>query len=235
MLSQVDIDILWESGYLGDSNPNQLLTTVFFMVGMSCALQAGKEHQMLRAIPFNSQFQWKQDNSGNHYLSYCEDLGLKNNKGGLKQRKIQPKKVNVYPVPRSSRCPVMLIMKYFSLFPVQRSCHSFYLQPKKKFTEGCWYLDKPVGINRLQGMVREVCKDAGFPGFYTNHSLRTTAATHMYHSDLDEQLIQEVTGHRSTAVREYKRTCESQKRLASSCIMGIDADIKPEKMLKLSQ
>ena len=47
VLSQVDIDILWENGYLGDTNPHQLLTTVFFMIGMSCALRAGKEHQKL--------------------------------------------------------------------------------------------------------------------------------------------------------------------------------------------
>ena len=30
VLSHVDIDILWENGFLGEDNPNQLLTTVFF-------------------------------------------------------------------------------------------------------------------------------------------------------------------------------------------------------------
>ena len=82
---------------------------------------------------------------------------------------------------------------------------------------------------------REVCTSAGFPGFYTNHSLRDTAMTRMYHSGIDEQIIQEVTGHRSVAVREYKRTCDDQKLIASSCIMGVDPDIKPPKHLKLSQ
>ena len=205
------------------------------MIGMSCALRAGKEHQKLRAIPFNSQFEWNIDDRGRHYLKYSEDLGSKNNKGGLKQRKIQPKQVNVYPIPGSNRCPVMIIMKYFSLLPVQRQCHSFYLQPKKKFTNDCWYLDRAVGINKLQGMVREVCDNAGFPGFYTNHSLRATATTRMYHSGIDEQIIQEVTGHRSVAVREYKRTCDDQKLFASSCIMGVESDVKPAKCIKLSQ
>ena len=75
-------------------------------------------------------------------------------------------------------------------------------------------------MNRLQGMVREVCDLAGIPGFFTNHSLRATAATKLYHNDIDEQIIQEVTGHCSIAVRQYKRTCDDQKLLASSCIMG---------------
>ena len=235
VLSHVDIDILWENGFLGEDNPNQLLTTVFFMIGMSCALRAGKEHQKLHSIPFNSQFEWKVDDSGRHYLKYCKDLGMKTNKGGLKHRKLEAKCVNVYPILGSSRCPVMLIMKYFSLLPSEYSCRSLYLQPKKKFTSECWYLDKPVGINRLQSMVHEVCKDAGLPGFYTNNSLRATAATRMYHSDIDEQIIQEVTGHRSVAVREYKRTCDDQKLVASSCIMGVESDVKPPKCMKYSQ
>ena len=96
-------------------------------------------------------------------------------------------------------------------------------------------LDKAVGINKLQCIVHEVCQSAGLPGFHTNHSLRATATTHIYHSGLDEQLIQEVTGHHSVAVREYKRTCDDQKLLASSCIMGVESDVKPPKCIKLSQ
>ena len=221
--------------FVGDNNPTQLLHSVFFLVGISCALRAGKEHQKLRSILFNSQFEWKVDNDARHYLRYCEDLGMKTNKGGLKHRKLDRKVVNVYPIPGSKKCPVMMIMKYLSLLPKSRTCTSFYLQPKKKYDSECWYLDKAVGINKLQGLVHEVCKDAGLPGYYTNHSLRATATTRMYHSGLDEQIIQEVTGHHSIAVREYKCTCDSQKFIASSCIMGVESDIKPPKHFKYSQ
>ena len=69
-------------------------------------------------------------------------------------------------------------------------------------------------------MVRDVCAKAGLPGHYTNHSLRVTAATHLYHNNFDEQIIQEFTGHRSVAVRGYKRTSDSQLKSASSCIMA---------------
>ena len=49
-----------------------------------------------------------------------------------------------------------------------------------------------------------MCKNAGLPRHYTDHSLWSTAATKMYQHDLDEQLIMEITGHRSLAVRSYK-------------------------------
>ena len=31
-------------------------------------------------------------------MRYCEDIGLKTNKGGIKHRKIEPEVVDVYPV-----------------------------------------------------------------------------------------------------------------------------------------
>ena len=220
VLSDVDIDILWKNGFLGYDNPEKLLNTVFITVGMSCALRAGKEHQKLRSIPFNSQFSWQVDTCGRSYLKYVEDLGMKTNKGSLKHHQISPKDVYVYPIPRWYRCPVMIISKYLSLLPPDRKCKSFYLQPRKKFSVNSWFQDKPVGINKLQGMICELCKNGGIPGYYTNHSLRATAATHLYQNNVDEQIIQEFTGHCSIAVREYKRTSDDQKLMASNCVMG---------------
>jgi integrase len=46
-----------------------------------------------------------------------------------------------------------------------------------------------------------MCKDRGLHGYRTNHSLRTSAATRLYQAGVDEQLITEVTGHRSNAVK----------------------------------
>ena len=57
-------------------------------------------------------------------------------------------------------------------------------------------------------------------GFFTNHSLRATCATRMFRSGVDEQLICQRTGHRSSAVRAYKRPCEDQMRAISNVIQG---------------
>ena len=126
--------------------------------------------------------------------------------------------MDIYPVPDSSRCPVAIIDKYLSLIPQARSSVAFYLQPLKYYDQTCWYQDVPVGINKLQKVVKIICERGGLPGYYTNHSLRATAATRLYHCNLDEQVIQEVTGHRSLAVHSYKRTCSGQRQYASMCL-----------------
>jgi hypothetical protein len=46
--------------------------------------------------------------------------------------------------------------------------------------------------------------------FFTYHSLRATAAARLYAAGVDEQLKAEKTGHRSTDIRNYKRTSEEQ-------------------------
>ena len=83
-----------------------------------------------------------------------------------------------------------------------------------------WYLDRPAGQNKLRDVIKELCSKAKFDGFFSNHSLRSTSATKLYRNDVDEQLIQEITGHRSLAVRSYKRTCDKQRKLASNIIFS---------------
>jgi hypothetical protein len=57
-----------------------------------------------------------------------------------------------------------------------------------------------------------------FLGFYSNHSLRATCATRLFESGIDEQLIAKQTGHRSLAIRSYKRPCEEQEKTVSAII-----------------
>lgn len=98
---------------------------------------------------------------------------------------------------------------------------SFYLRSLTKPSETQWYADVRVGINTMSKVVKGLCGKAGLLGFYTNHSLRATAATRMYEADLPEQLICEKTGHRSDAVRGYKRTNTTQEQAASDVVQGI--------------
>ena len=220
VLSLSDEDFLWCNGYLGTSNPQQLLNTVLFSIGLSCALRAGKEHRSLRGFGFNSQFSWHMDDQFRRFFRYKEDIGLKTNKGGLKHRKVSPKIVDVYPSPNHERCPVRILYTYFCKLPINHTCPAFYLRPVVNFTPNKWFQNAPVGVNKLQNVVKSVCAQAGLEGNYSNHSLRSAAATRMYHANCDEQLIQEITGHCSLAVRSYKRTCDEQKRMASECISG---------------
>ena len=142
------------------------------------------------------------------FLRYTEDIGLKTNKGGLKHKKVDVKSVDMYASDRPDRCPLRVIMKYMSLLPKARTYTAFYLQPHKNYFGNSWYLNRPAGLNKLCNVVGSMCKNAGIPGYYTNHSLWSTTAIKLYEMELDEQLIIEITGHRSLAIRSYKHTSE---------------------------
>ncbi|XP_046575115.1 uncharacterized protein LOC124283129 [Haliotis rubra] len=83
---------------------------------------------------------------------------------------------------------------------------AFYLRQKRFVKDNAWFADCPIGKHPLRGTVGRICKLAGFAGFYSNHSLRATTATRLYDAGVDEQLIAERTGHKSVAIRSYKRT-----------------------------
>ena len=82
----------------------------------------------------------------------------------------------------------MIFDTYMSRLSLTRKSNALYLRPKSNYAQD-WYIDAPVGINRLQSAVRELCREAGFSGYFTNHSLRATAATRMYNNGVEEQMI----------------------------------------------
>jgi hypothetical protein len=108
------------------------------------------------------------------------------------------------------RCPVRLYELYNSRCPPDRSDDNFYLRPLDKYSDDRWFSNVPVGINTLGSVVSKLCARAGFVGFFSNHSLRATAATRLFAANVDEQLIKLKTGHTSDAVRSYKRVSDEQ-------------------------
>ena len=109
--------------------------------------------------------------------------------------------------------------KYRSLCPPDAPNDAFYLQPPRSMTTSCWYSRKPLGHNTLSKTVSRLCKAAGIEGYKTNHSLRATSTSQLYHSDVDEQMVMERKGHRSIeGVRSYKRTSEGQREALSDVL-----------------
>ena len=199
------------------SNPEQLLHTVVFTLGLYLALHTGKEHRALHSPGFNSQIQIVHAGHETH-LEYAEDIGLKTNKGGLHQCKFQTKHVPIYPIADKSRCPVNVFLMYIGKLNPKRICSALYLCSKKLYTPADWYLNVPVGVNTLTGVVKNLCKKAGIQGKFTNHSLHAMCATHLYQGGFDEQIVTEFTGHQSLAVHSYKETIVRQKHKAVETI-----------------
>ena len=75
-------------------------------------------------------------------------------------------------------------------------------------------------MNKLKNTVKEICTEGGLEGKFMNHSLRATCASRMYEQDIPEQMIKEVTGHKSDCVRIYKRTNDNLREVASKMVSG---------------
>ena len=216
VLSEDDEDTLWEKGLLGDATPQTLLDTMVYCNGLYFALRSGKEHRQLRLRP--CQIELVERDGERAYLKYIEDIS-KNRPGGIKGRKVTPKIVYHHASENPERCFVRLFKKYIQLCPENPNLTAFYLQPLKSPTSDCWYSSKPLGHNTISKTISRLCSEAGITGYKTNHSLRATAATRLYQSGIDEQLVMERTGHRSLeGVRCYKRTSDEQREVLSDIL-----------------
>ena len=210
-------DILWQKGILGCSSPQSPLDTMVYMNGLYFALRGGKEHRTLRHQP--AQIQLVEKPGERAYLVYREDMS-KNHPGGLKGRKVKPKvAVHHANLENPDRCFVRLYKLYNSLCPPDRPKDAYYLQPLHKPKQECWYAPRPLGHTKLDGTVCRLCREAGIPGYRTNHSLRATTTTRLHQSGVQEQEIMERTGHRSLeGVRSYKRTSSEQMERVSDVL-----------------
>ena len=145
----------------------------------------------------------------------------KNNPGGLKHRKFSAKEVKQY---ANVGCPQRCFVRPFKCYVSHRPAGPIkddiiYLTPIKNPKANVWYTSVPVGHNALSPTLRRLCIEAGIQGYITNHSLRVTAATRLFHKGVDEQLIMARTGHRSTdGIRAYKRISEEQQKALSDVL-----------------
>ena len=120
---------------------------------------------------------------------YKEDVS-KTNQAGLYHRNVAPKEV-IHHANKDNpqRCQVCLYKLYNSLCPAGRPDNAFYLSSLVRPKENCCFKRMPLGYCKLAEVVPRLMKSASIPGYFTNHSLRVTAATRLYDAQVDEATI----------------------------------------------
>ncbi len=224
-LSREQEDQLWSAGIFSVSTGWGLVYALFWYNCKLFGLRGGDEHRNLT----REQFAIENDRNGRflHFMGRAS----KNVQGGLRQRKVSGKDLKIYADPTlGDRCVVDLFNHYFAYIP---RTGPFYRKPLHdnplKFSK------QVIGKNKLGGLVKEMCTRAGFSGNYTNHSGKVTCATELFNSNVDEQLIMRQTGHRSNAVRAYKRPGADHDMLVSSILQPPRKVAKREPLAELSQ
>ena len=159
---------MWSSGVLGVDNPEQLLNTLMYLLGVHLCLCA-VEHKSLK-VGYYSQIKVKFDNDkGCKFLQYTETWS-KNHQGGTKDLNIHPKIVNAYAnLENPASCVVSIYETYLSHRPSHdpKYSHDLYLHPLKRYTEHVWYSCQPLGINTLQQVTLKLAAYANLGGKYT--------------------------------------------------------------------
>ena len=187
-------------------------------------MRSAEEHRRLRHKP--SQINVINPEGEAPYIAYTEDIS-KTNQGGLKSKKISPKSVIHHAnLQNPSRCLVHLFIKYNQLCPSDRPDGALYLTPLKNQTqEHCI----PIGHNKLANTVPRLMREAGIDGYFMNHSLRVTATTRLYDSQVDEASIMQRTGHQSVErVRAYKRSSNKLCEVTSAILYQEFKTVKNE-------
>lgn len=204
-------ELLWQTGVLGTKDPNTLRNTLLYLIGVNFALRGVQEHTSLKLSHFAIV---EIDNIKT--LRYTE-TSSKTYSGGISCMHVKPKVVSAFPNNvNSERCVVKLYEKYLAHRP--ENVNRLYLKSLNIIKDEIWYSSQPLGINTVKKVVSQMCRKAGFNGFFSNHSLRATAATRLFQHGVEEQLVAEVTGHRSTVIRNYKRPNMTQLRNLSNII-----------------
>ena len=155
------MEILWKTGLLGNHSPQSLVNTMVFMSGLYFALRSGDGHRNLR-------FSSVELVESIPYLIYTETIS-KNNPGGLKHRKIEPK--HFANTQRPERCFVEMYKKYCLHRPENVTNDALYLAPLSNPKSVLWYKNQPIRVHTLA--------NTGWH-YWLNNSLRVTTATRLY-------------------------------------------------------
>jgi hypothetical protein len=95
-------------------------------------------------------------------------------------------------------------------------------RPKNRILEGVdvWYDNSPIGKNTLYNFMANVSRRAGLSVRYTNHCIRATCITTLYHKGVEARHIMGISGHKSeNSIRSYsERLSEDKKRHISDIL-----------------
>lgn len=224
---------LWSMNILGDNTLETLLNTLIYLLGVHLALQSIQEHKDLKVGAFSQLCVHYNDEAESKYLLY-KPTQMKNHQGGICELNKKHKEVQVYENKVNPHCCVVYIFeKYMGLRPsYDPKCSvDLYLRPLLRYANdgSAWYSCQPIGIHTLQNVTSAICAKAGLVGKCMNHGLKATSATRLFCEGVSEQLVCEITGNTSEAVRAYKCKLSSMQKELSDVLYGNQSESLCEK------
>ena len=94
------------------------------------------------------------------------------------------------------------------LSKINPACEALFQYPKRNWkpTDEIWYENRPLGVNKLGDMMKDISTAASLSKIYTNHSVRATSITLWSNAGLTNRHIMQISGHRNEqSLQHYNR------------------------------
>ena len=211
-IPEADLQKLKTSTAIRGDNPWGLLRNVWFHINLYWC-RRGREGQ--RELTKQS-FEFLVDESGREYVSMTHDEATKNHPGGIDDVNSMEKEARMYSTSDNQLLDGLTCLKMY-LQKLNPKCEALFQYPKRnaKQDEHVWYENRPLGVHKLAGMMKEISQLACLSKVYTNHSVRATAITLLSNAQVPSRHIMAISGHRSEASLKHYNARPSSEQLRS--------------------
>ena len=195
-LSDEDEEKLWETGQLGDHNPQALLNTVWYLNTKLFGFRGSDESRHLKW----DDITLKTDPNGDEELHFNERTTKTRDGNSSHSRAFIPKQFENKEKPE--RCPVRIYKRYSDQRPESTKMPGspYYLAINhQRAPQGLWYKCQPLGVNKLNTIMPRMAQEAKLVGHFTNHSVRKTMCTQLLHAGVTPNTIAQLSGHKNVA------------------------------------
>lgn len=214
-ISQEDLDILRKGDCYNLNNPKSLQMKVWFDIHFNF-IRRGREND--RALSKNS-FELRTDGAGRRFLQLGYIETEKNHQGGPETQRFYSN-ARMYEN-KTRMCPVANYLFYRSKLHPGKFC--LWQKPRQArpfATDEEWYCNVAVGPDTLGKMMTTISKECKLSRTYTNHSIRSTAITELFHAGVPSQHIQNMSGHRNAAsMMHYAHDSSEAQKATFSAIL----------------
>ena len=185
-LSEEDIQVLYEKDLLGSSTAEALLNTVWFNNIIHFGLRGCKEHREMCW----GDVKLCQTSTGQEYLEFNK-RETKTTRSGNDPRDVRA----IFAVPNNEKCPVKAYKVYAEKRPAEMKTDDapFYLAVNnvKSGSGKPWFKKAPVGVNKLNSLMKAMAQKAGLGPNFKIHSGRKTMIQTLVNKDVQQQQREE--------------------------------------------
>ena len=192
-ISEPDLQKLKVHPVLSSSTPLGLLRNVWFHTTLYWCRRGREGQRRLTA----SSFTFMHDENNRPYATMTHDEASKNHPGGVGDVESFEKEGRMYKASDDPSDGYNALQVYIS--KMNPKCSAFFQYPKRKWSPDCpvWYENRPLGVNKLGDMMKNISMEADLSQKYTNHCVRATAITLWSNAGLANRHIMAISGHRN--------------------------------------